>query len=110
MEQVGDRVVVTRGELAAMLAAALDRPSEAADALAFVDSAMALQNDAGRPVYVLAVSDDVSADDVRYIRDGMAAAGLAALLVPRGALSYVAELTPGSAGNTGRNMRERYGL
>lgn len=93
-----------------MLAASLERPSEAADALAFVDSAMALQNDAGRPVYVLAVSDDVSAEDVRYLRDGMAAAGLAALLVPKVALSYVAELTPASAGNAGRNIRERHGL
>lgn len=110
MEKVDGRVVITRGELASMLATVLDRPSETADALEFVDSAMALQNDAGRPVYVLAVSDDVSADDVAYIRDGMAAAGLAALLVPKGAVSYVAELTPASSGNSGTNIRERHGL
>lgn len=110
MEQVGDRVVITRGELASMLATVLDRPSETADALGFVDAAMALQNDAGRPVYVLAVSDDVSADDIEYIREGMSSAGLAALLVPKGAVSYVAELTPESSGNAGRNIRERHGL
>ena len=94
------------GEFVEMMSACFPEKSDVADAFEFVRQAMRLQNDAGRPVYVLSVSDSMTRDDVRYVGEGMDAAGFAAVLVPESCLSYVATLTPESMRASGDNIRE----
>ena len=101
-----EEVVLDAGEFVEMMSACFPEKSDVADAFEFVRQAMRLQNDAGRPVYVLSFSDSMTWDDVRYVRECMDAAGVAAVLVPESCLSYVATLTPESMRASGDNIRE----
>lgn len=103
----GREIVLDRDEFFSMLADNLDVTSEAIDAMSFVDSAMALQNDAGRPSYVLAIDGSLDEEGIGYLRACFSSLGVAACLVPKGCLEYVATLTPESMGNSGGNIRER---
>lgn len=67
-------------------------------AIDWVESALILQNDVGRPVYVLEVSGDTTSDDIAYIRQLMEEAGCVACLVPSGILGYVGMVSASSFG------------
>ena len=106
-ELTGAEVVLSRDEFVDMLSANVDGMGKVADAVDFVVQAMRLQNDAGRPAYVLSVGDGVTPEGVDYVRSCMSQLGVAAVLVPKGCLEYVATLTPRSMGVEGANIRER---
>ena len=64
----------------------------------YVERVMELQNDIGRPTYVVEVSADIGQEAVGAISDAMVGAGVSCLLVPVGTVNVVAQLTPESMG------------
>ena len=64
----------------------------------YVERGMELQNDIGRPTYVVEVSADIGQEAVGAISDAMVGAGVSCLLVPVGTVNVVAQLTPESMG------------
>ncbi len=89
-------IVLSREGFVRVLMDRVNQKRDIGKALAWVDSAMILQNDAGRPVYVLEVEDGVTEGDVAYIRGLMQETGCAACLIPKGTVEYVGTLTPAS--------------
>ena len=96
-EPQGGCVVWDRAALAEYVAdkAGFDAVGAAAEC---VERAMELQNDIGRPAYVVEVSADIGQEAVGAISDAMVGAGVSCLLVPVGTVNVVAQLTPESMG------------
>ena len=96
-EPQGGCVVWDRAALAEYVAdkAGLDAVGAAAE---YVERVMELQNDIGRPTYVVEVSADIGQEAVGAISDAMVGAGVSCLLVPVGTVNVVAQLTPESMG------------
>jgi len=97
--------VLSREEFTSLLQERLDSPSDIGRAVTFVEGALTLQNDMGRPVYILEVSPECTPEDIGYIHEAMTEMGTAAVLLPPGAVRPVAALTPESMGIT--NIKER---
>lgn len=93
-------VVLSREEFAEYLAQRLEEPTDIGRIMRFVDNAFLLQNDVGRPAYIFEVDGDVSAEDIKYVRDAMQSLGVCACLVPKGLLRYAGTLTPESVGTS----------
>lgn len=96
-EPQGGCVVWDRAALAEYVAdkAGFDAVGAAAE---YVERVMELQNDIGRPTYVVEVSADIGQEAVGAISDAMVGAGVSCLLVPVGTVNVVAQLTPESMG------------
>ena len=96
-EPQGGCVVWGRAALAEDVAdkAGFDAVGAAAE---YVERVMELQNDIGRPTYVVEVSADIGQEAVGAISDAMVGAGVSCLLVPVGTVNVVAQLTPESMG------------
>jgi hypothetical protein len=96
-EPQGGCVVWDRAALAEYVAdkAGFDAVGAAAE---YVERVMELQNDIGRPAYVVEVSADIGQEAVGAISDAMVGAGVSCLLVPVGTVNVVAQLTPESMG------------
>ncbi len=96
-EPQGGCVVWDRAALAEYVAdkAGFDAVGAAAE---YVERVMELQNDIGRPTYVVEVSADIGQEAVGAISDAMVVAGVSCLLVPVGTVNVVAQLTPESMG------------
>lgn len=96
-EPQGGCVVWDRAALAEHVAdkAGFDAVGAAAE---YVERVMELQNDIGRPTYVVEVSADIGQEAVGAISDAMVGAGVSCLLVPVGTVNVVAQLTPESMG------------
>ena len=96
-EPQGGCVVWDRAALAEYVAdkAGFDAVGAAAEC---VERVMELQNDIGRPAYVVEVSADLGQEAVGAISDAMVGAGVSCLLVPVGTVNVVAQLTPESMG------------
>jgi len=96
-EPQGGCVVWDRAALAEYVAdkAGFDAVGAAAE---YVERVMELQNDIGRPAYVVEVSADIGQEAVGAISDAMVGAGVSCLLVPVGTVDVVAQLTPESMG------------
>ena len=96
-EPQGGCVVWDRAALAEYVAdkAGFDAVGAAAE---YVARVMELQNDIGRPTYVVEVSADIGQEAVGAISDAMVGAGVSCLLVPVGTVNVVAQLTPESMG------------
>lgn len=96
-EPQGGCVVWDRAALAEYVAdkAGFDAVGAAAE---HVERVMELQNDIGRPAYVVEVSADIGQEAVGAISDAMVGAGVSCLLVPVGTVNVVAQLTPESMG------------
>lgn len=96
-EPCGGCVVWDRARLAEYVAekAGFDAVGVAAE---HVERVMVLQNDIGRPTYVVEVDASIGRDGIGSIRDAMVRAGVSCLLVPAGVVEVVAQLTPESMG------------
>ena len=96
-EPQGGCVVWDRAALAEYVAdkAGFDAVGAAAE---YVERVMELQNDIGRPTYVVEVSADIGQEAVGAISDAMVGAGVSCLLVPVGTVNVVAQLTLESMG------------
>lgn len=96
-------VVWDRAQLAEYVSekAGFDAIGKAAE---HVERVMVLQNDIGRPTYVVEVSADLGTEDIAAIKAGMVCAGVSCLLVPTNVLNVVAQLTPESMGVEGGGL------
>lgn len=64
----------------------------------YVERVMVLQNDIGRPTYVIEVDAEIGKDHIGVLRDAMVGAGVSCILVPSDTLKVVAQVTPESMG------------
>ena len=94
----GREIVLGREEFAEYIAERVDDVVDVGRMTRFVQGAFILQNDAGRPAYVLEVDRALSKEDVAYLSDALRSIGVCACLVPSGVVRYVGTVTPESMG------------
>lgn len=94
----GDKRVFTREELTRELMSRVDDFTAIGGVFEFIDSALRLQNDMTRPVYIFEVDPDISKGDIDYIDEVMSQLGIACCLIPRKMIGYVGEMDAESAG------------
>ena len=87
----GRQVRLDRAQLTGLLLKVLGDPVQVGRVTGFVESALLLQNDAGRPVYLFEARE---ADEgfVSYLSAVLSSVGVCGVLLPAGALEYVAEV------------------
>lgn len=68
------------------------------DVVGFVERVMVMQNDIGRPTYVVEVDASIGRDGISVIADAMTRAGVSCILVPAKTVDCVAQLAPESMG------------
>ena len=90
--------VFSRDELVELLVERADDVTKVGKVLKFVESALRLQNDKSRPVYVLEVKPNVTLDDIELLDVAMNQLGVACVLIPSGVVSYVGEVDSESFG------------
>lgn len=93
----GGCVVWDRAQLAEYVAerCGFDAIGEVA---AYVERVMELQNDIGRPTYVVEVAAEIGPEHIGRLGDAMRSAGVSCVLVPTSTVNVVAQLTPESMG------------
>ena len=87
-----DRRLMSREEFGAFLVERADDVTKVGKVMKFVESALRLQNDMGRPVYVFEVDPGIARSDIHFIDQTMKSLGVACVLVPRKLIGYVGEV------------------
>lgn len=92
---------MNKEELVCELMGVLDDPSDVGMMLRAVESALVLQNDARRPVYIFEASEPPTQEEYEMIDAAFADLGLAAVVLPKsatGKLELAGEVTRESMG------------
>lgn len=97
--------VLTKGEFLELL---LEYGADnAGSVVEHVEGVMSMQNDLGRPTYVIEVLDALTSRDIGIIQDSFMSAGLSVVLLPAGIVDVTAQVTPESMGVENSGLIEK---
>ena len=89
----GRQVVLDRAETSELLLKVFsDSPATVGRVMSHIDGTLLLSGEGGRAVYFLEASEGVGASDVLYLSEAFREVGVSAVLLPHGAVRYVAEV------------------
>lgn len=88
----GMRRVLDRAQLSDLLNKVLKDPVAVGRVVGYAESALLLQNDAGRPVFLLEAGEGIDSAAVTYLSQVFREVGVCAALLPKGAVSYIGEV------------------
>lgn len=95
---------MSRDEFLELIVSRADDVTKVGEVMRFVESVFKLQNDMSRPVYIFEVDQDsMTSEDLALLDMSMNSIGIACVLVPKGIIGYVGEVTSESYGQ--QNIR-----